>query len=375
MKKGISERFLNQRFLEKSEILLNHILSLCHSYEWSSNKMTNAYIGIDLTGDSLHIGHLFCLLWADSYRLVTQSQLYVVLGDYTTILGADPTSRIEERKPIDIRHIYKNGLSLLRQIRVFLPHAKIVWNSQWLASLNIKDVFDISKHHSVSEFISWETFSMRLKNGLKISEMMYPLLQGYDFQYLYSNKQVGMQISGSDQINNIKVGRRMINRDDITGYILLPLIENKDGKKIGKSVNLDGIIPWLSKNKINDFDLIFWCLYIGSDVILQLSKWCDVKVKNILISLLELRDRSTIEAIFIIKMIDGNYNGYINMPFIGKIKDLLVKYCGLKNLSAANNEILNGNVSINEIVVRNNCDLKDSDRIIYSSWKIMIWNK
>ncbi|TVQ23228.1 MAG: tyrosine--tRNA ligase [Spirochaetaceae bacterium] len=227
------------------------------------------YVGIDPTGDSLHIGHLVPLyamvhLARDGHRPVA------LVGGGTARIG-DPSGKTEARRILSVEQINANVAAIEMQIRAFLStadvDARFVNNADWLAELNYIDFLrDIGRHFSVNRMLSFETYRMRLETGLSFIEFNYQLLQSYDFLELYRRHDVRLQIGGDDQWGNIVAGvdltRRVVGAD-VYG-LTFPLVTRADGKKMGKTE--DGAV-FLDPRRVSAYEMFqYWRNVPDADV-------------------------------------------------------------------------------------------------------------
>lgn len=209
------------------------------------------YVGVDPTGDSLHVGHLIPV-YALAHLAEFGHRGIVVVGGGTARIG-DPSGKTEMRKMLTVEQINANAEVIGTQIQRFLDTRGVgftmVNNAEWLADLNyIEFLRDIGRHFSVNRMLTFEAYKLRLEQGLSFIEFNYQLLQSYDFLKLYQTRGCQLQIGGDDQWGNIVAGADLIRR--IEGHavesfgLTFPLVTRADGKKMGKSekgaVFLDG---------------------------------------------------------------------------------------------------------------------------------------
>ena len=223
-------------------------------------KQQTLYIGFDATADSLHVGSLLPLMmlrWARSLG----HRVIVLLGGGTTLVG-DPSGKEEARKILDATLVdgYAERIreSMGRILDVAGPDVVFENNVQWLKSLQYIDFLrDVGAHFSVNKMLSFESVKRRLdrEQNLSFLEFNYMLCQAYDFYVLSKKHGCFIQAGGSDQWGNIVNGVDLIrrkNRQEAYG-ITMPLLENKDGKKMGKTA--DGAV-WLHKDKKSPYE--YW---------------------------------------------------------------------------------------------------------------------
>ena len=230
--------------------------------------MVSAYLGIDPTADSLHIGHLCGIMMLRHFQLCGHKPI-VLIGGATGMIG-DPSGKSEERNLLDVATINHNLKAIKKQLRKFLDFspsapnaAEIVNNYDWTHRLTFLEFSrDIGKHITVNYMMSKDSVKKRLGSdssiGMSFTEFTYQLLQGYDFLYLYRNKNCRLQMGGSDQWGNITTGTELIRRIDKGEAfgITCPLITKADGSKFGKTET--GNI-WLSPEYTSPYKFYqFW---------------------------------------------------------------------------------------------------------------------
>ena len=230
--------------------------------------MVSAYLGIDPTADSLHIGHLCGIMMLRHFQLCGHKPI-VLIGGATGMIG-DPSGKSEERNLLDVATINHNLKAIKKQLRKFLDFspsapnaAEIVNNYDWTRRLTFLEFSrDIGKHITVNYMMSKDSVKKRLGSdssiGMSFTEFTYQLLQGYDFLYLYRNKNCRLQMGGSDQWGNITTGTKLIRRTDKGEAfgITCPLITKADGSKFGKTET--GNI-WLSPEYTSPYKFYqFW---------------------------------------------------------------------------------------------------------------------
>lgn len=211
--------------------------------EQLEKEMTTAYVGIDPTADSLHIGHLVSVMLLKHLQKHGHKPIAVV-GGATGMIG-DPSGKSEERKLLDETSLRHNERSLSDQLKKYLDFsdtlknkAEIVNNYDWTKDFTfIGFLREVGKHLTISYMMSKDSVQKRLETGISFTEFTYQLLQGYDFLYLYENKNCKLQMGGSDQWGNITTGTELIRRK--TGgeafALTCPLITKADGGKFGKT--------------------------------------------------------------------------------------------------------------------------------------------
>ncbi|MBT8301137.1 MAG: tyrosine--tRNA ligase [Maribacter sp.] len=225
-------------------------------------KMQSAYVGIDPTADSLHIGHLVGVMMLRHFQLAGHKP-YALLGGATGMIG-DPSGKSEERNLLDEATLRLNQAALKAQLSRFLDFdsneknaAILVNNYDWMKNFSFLDfVRDVGKHITVNYMMAKDSVKKRLsaeaKEGMSFTEFTYQLVQGYDFLHLYQNNNCTLQMGGSDQWGNITTGTELIRRiGGGKGYALTcPLITKADGTKFGKT---EGGNVWLDPHRTSPY--------------------------------------------------------------------------------------------------------------------------
>ena len=210
------------------------------------------YWGTDPTADSLHLGHYSSLVTAK--RLAKAGHHPILLcGGATGLIGDPrPTAEREILSKEDLNH---NLECISKQVKEIIPGAEIVNNYDWFKGYEFTDVLrDVGKYITINYMLDKDIIKRRLETGITFAEFAYMLIQGYDFLYLYQNKNCIMQVEGSDQWGNITTGIDLIKKKlDKDAYAFtMPLILDSTGKKFGKS---EGNALWLDKNKTSSYEL------------------------------------------------------------------------------------------------------------------------
>ncbi|HET8735509.1 MAG TPA: tyrosine--tRNA ligase [Pricia sp.] len=215
--------------------------------EHLSAEMRSAYVGIDPTADSLHIGHLVGVMMLRHFQLAGHKP-YALIGGATGMIG-DPSGKSAERHLLDEETLRHNQRAIKEQLSRFLDFghtadnaAILVNNYDWMKDFSFLDfIRDIGKHITVNYMMAKESVKKRLdadaKEGMSFTEFTYQLVQGYDFLHLYQKHKCTLQMGGSDQWGNITTGTELIRRiGNGKGYALTcPLITKADGTKFGKT--------------------------------------------------------------------------------------------------------------------------------------------
>jgi tyrosyl-tRNA synthetase len=212
--------------------------------ELLGKERISAYVGIDPTADSLHIGHLVSVMMLKHLQLAGHKPI-ALIGGATGMIG-DPSGKSEERKFLSEETLRHNQEGVKKQLYKFLDFdtkdnaAELVNNYDWMKDYTFLDFMrDIGKHITVNYMMAKDSVKKRLEsgNGISFTEFTYQLVQGYDFLWLYENKNCKLQMGGSDQWGNITTGSELIRRK--TGgeafALTCPLITKADGGKFGKT--------------------------------------------------------------------------------------------------------------------------------------------
>ncbi len=208
--------------------------------ELLNNGKATLYVGVDPTGESLHIGHIVPF-FAFHHLQEAGHNVIALLGGGTAMIG-DPSGKTEMRKMLSKEQITSNSQKIAAQLGKVVDltkdTAQVLNNKDWLLNLNYIDFLrDIGRHFSVNKMLSFEAYKQRLERGLSFIEFNYQLLQSYDFMVLSRDYGCTMQMGGDDQWGNIVAGVDLIRR--VLGKeaygLTFPLITRADGKKMGKS--------------------------------------------------------------------------------------------------------------------------------------------
>ncbi len=215
--------------------------------EQLKKEMTTAYLGIDPTADSLHIGHLVGVMMLKHFQRAGHKPIALV-GGATGMIG-DPSMKSQERKLLDEETLRHNQEAIKNQLAKFLDFdsdapnaAEMVNNYDWMKNFSFLDfIRDVGKHITVNYMMAKDSVKKRLsgesQQGMSFTEFSYQLCQGYDFLHLYKEKNCRLHLGGSDQCGNITTGTELIRRTaGGEAYALTcPLITKADGGKFGKT--------------------------------------------------------------------------------------------------------------------------------------------
>ena len=236
--------------------------------EQLNKEMTSAYVGIDPTADSLHIGHLVSIMMLKHFQRAGHRPIALV-GGATGMIG-DPSMKSQERVLIDEDTLRHNQECIRRQLAHFLDfdsdapnHAILVNNYDWMKNYSFLNfIRDVGKHITVNYMMAKDSVKKRLAanadHGMSFTEFSYQLLQGYDFLHLYETENCKIQMGGRDQWGNITTGTELIRRmNGGEAYaITCPLITKADGGKFGKTESGN---VWLDPKRTSPYKFYqFW---------------------------------------------------------------------------------------------------------------------
>ena len=236
-----------------------------------SNNKTVGYIGFDPTADSLHIGNLVQIMTLVHFQKCGHLPI-ILIGGATGMIG-DPSGKSKERKFLNSKTINENQNKIKIQFEKFLKFtgdnsASIVNNKTWFEDFNLLDFLrDVGKNININYMMSKESVKNRLETGISFTEFSYQLIQGFDFLWLWKNKNVKIQFGGSDQWGNILTGNELIRKvSNGDSYALTtPLITKSEGGKFGKTE--DGNI-WLDPERTSPYKFYqFWNNVADDDAI------------------------------------------------------------------------------------------------------------
>ena len=238
--------------------------------------MVTAYVGIDPTADSLHIGHLCGVMMLRHLQRAGHKPLALV-GGATGMIG-DPSGKSQERNLLNEETLRHNVACIKEQLSRFLDFesdapnaAELVNNYDWMKDYTFLDFArEIGKCITVNYMMAKDSVKRRLNgecsDGMSFTEFTYQLLQGYDFLHLYQTKNCRLQMGGSDQWGNITTGTELIRRklgSENEAYALTcPLITKADGKKFGKTEQGN---VWLDRQRTSPYQFYQFWLNVGDD--------------------------------------------------------------------------------------------------------------
>ena len=259
--------------------------------EQLQKEMTSAYVGIDPTADSLHIGHLVSVMMLKHLQRAGHRPIALV-GGATGMIG-DPSMKSAERNLLDEATLRHNQESIKKQLSKFLDFdsdapnaAKLVNNYDWMKEYTFLNfIRDIGKHLTVNYMMAKDSVKKRLSSEssvcMSFTEFSYQLLQGYDFLFLYQNEGCRLQMGGSDQWGNITTGTELIRRK--TGgeafALTCPLITKADGGKFGKTESGN---VWLDRRYTSPYKFYqFWLNVSDADAARYIKIFTDLSKEEI----------------------------------------------------------------------------------------------
>ncbi len=233
--------------------------------EQLGKEMTHGYIGFDPTSDSLHIGNLVPIMMLKHLQIHGHKP-FALVGGATGMIG-DPSGKSAERNLLSEETLQFNQAGIKKQLEKFLDFdcgassAEIVNNYDWFKEFNFLDFLrDVGKHITVNYMMAKDSVKKRLEgdSGISFTEFSYQLVQGYDYYWLYKNKNCKLQMGASDQWGNIVTGTELIRRKASGDAFALtaPLVTKADGTKFGKTES--GSV-WLDPKRTSPYHFFqFW---------------------------------------------------------------------------------------------------------------------
>jgi tyrosyl-tRNA synthetase len=220
-------------------------------------ESTAGYIGFDPTADSLHIGNMVQIMTLVHFQHAGHKPVALV-GGATGMVG-DPSGKSAERNLLSEEVLRHNESCVKKQLEKFIDFSKgsnqaeMVNNYDWFKGIGFLEfIRDVGKHITVNYMMAKDSVQKRLETGLSFTEFSYQLVQGYDFYWLYKNKNCKLQMGGSDQWGNIVTGTELIRRKEGGDAFALttPLIKKADGTKFGKTEQGN---VWLDASKTSPY--------------------------------------------------------------------------------------------------------------------------
>ncbi|KRK98442.1 tyrosyl-tRNA synthetase [Secundilactobacillus odoratitofui DSM 19909 = JCM 15043] len=238
-------------------------------------KSVGLYVGIDPTGDSMHIGHLIPFMILKRFQLAGHRP-YIIIGGGTGSIG-DPSGKKSERVLQSMEQVHHNEEAITAQMeRLFGQDGsfKIVNNYDWLSKISLLEFLrDYGKLFNINNMLAKEVVASRLEVGISFTEFTYQILQSIDFLHLYQAEDVQLQVGGADQWGNITAGIDLIHKiegGDAKAYgLTIPLMLKADGTKFGKTA---GGAVWLDAEKTTPYEFYqFWLNQDDRDVVKYLK--------------------------------------------------------------------------------------------------------
>lgn len=342
------------------------------------NTHCTAYLGIDPTADSLHIGHMQQLLLLRRYQKAGH-RVIALCGGATGMIG-DPRPTTE-RKLLTIEDVAHNVSCIKTQIGKFVDFEDetkgiLVNNYDWTKELSLIDFLrDYGKHFNVAYMINKDTIAKRLESGISFTEFTYTILQAMDFLHLYNKYGCDVQFGGSDQWGNIVSGSDLIKKvhgSDTKVYgVTSPLVTKSDGTKFGKS---EGSNIWLDATKTSVYEFYqFWLNVTDEDAIPLLKRMSfrtQEEIESIELSMKEnphLREAQKALASEITELVHGKDAldralEITKILFKGDIKKLSYEELKAAFKGAPSGEIIDGEPILDALVKLNICKSKNEAR-------------
>ena len=235
-----------------------------------NGKPITFYWGTDPTADSLHLGHYSSLVTAK--RLAKAGHHPILLVGGATGLIGDPRPTAE-REIISKEQLNKNLEGIKKQVsNIFDGKAEVVNNYDWFKGYEFTAFLrDVGKYININYILDKDIIRRRLETGITFAEFAYTLIQGYDFLWLYQNKNCVLQAEGSDQWGNITTGIDLIRKKlgkEAYGFTM-PLVLDKYGRKFGKS---EGNALWLDRNKTSSYELYQYLINVDDEMVISYLK-------------------------------------------------------------------------------------------------------
>lgn len=235
-----------------------------------NGKPITFYWGTDPTADSLHLGHYSSLVTAK--RLARAGHHPILLVGGATGLIGDPRPTAE-REIISKEQLNNNLEGIKKQVSdIFDGKAEVVNNYDWFKGYEFTDFLrDVGKYININYMLDKDIIRRRLETGITFAEFAYTLIQGYDFLWLYQNKNCVLQAEGSDQWGNITTGIDLIRKKlgkEAYGFTM-PLVLDKYGRKFGKS---EGNALWLDRDKTSSYELYQYLINVGDELVISYLK-------------------------------------------------------------------------------------------------------
>lgn len=347
------------------------------------------YIGVDPTGDSLHIGH-YCTVIATAKRLMNAGHSPVIIAGGGTGLIGDPKPNVE-RPMISKDAVQYNINCIQKQVSKLLgDEVKIVNNAEWLLKMNAIDFLrDYGKFFNINYMLSKDTVKRRLDIGITYTEFSYMILQSIDFLKLYENYGVTMQVGGQDQWGNITSGLELIRK--IHGVntkcygFTVPLVTRADGTKFGKSESGESL--WLDKERTSGYQMYQYFIntedaavinYLKKLTFLSREEIEDIEKRHLEKPEERIAQKALAKEIITFLHGEEEFNKALEISeslFTEKINELSSDDI-IQNMSSLPTFNINSEINIVDLLVENNiCSSKREAREMVSGNAISINNK
>ncbi|MCM0583016.1 tyrosine--tRNA ligase [Weissella diestrammenae] len=232
-------------------------------------EQIGAYVGIDPTGDSMHIGHLIPFMILKRFQLAGVRPV-ILIGGATGSIG-DPSGKKQERQLLNQADVEQNVAKITQQMEKLFGKDgfTVTNNNNWLGNLSLVSFLrDYGKFFPINVMLAKDVVASRLEAGISFTEFTYQILQAIDFHHLWKNEHVRLQIGGSDQWGNITGGIDLIHKlegSEAPAFgLTVPLLLKADGTKFGKT---EGGAVWLDPKKTTPFEFYqFWLNTADNDV-------------------------------------------------------------------------------------------------------------
>ncbi|WP_339044380.1 tyrosine--tRNA ligase [Cardinium endosymbiont of Tipula unca] len=245
--------------------------------EHLNKGMATGYVGFDPSASSLHLGNLVAIMLLKHLQESGHKPIAIV-GGATGMIG-DPSGRAKERMFLTEEILRYNQDCISQQLKKFLDfssgknRAELLNNFDWFKDFSFIDFLrDVGKHIPIGYMVAKDSVKQRIETGLSYTEFAYQLLQGYDFYHLHLNKNVTLQMGGSDQWGNLTTGVELVRKKAHTQVfaVTAPLLTRADGTKFGKTAS--GANIWLDPEKTSPYEFYQFFLNCGDEDVEKLIK-------------------------------------------------------------------------------------------------------
>lgn len=261
----------------KERGLVNNVTNQQKINTFFKEKNNRLYVGFDPSAISLHLGNYVMITLLKRFQN-HGFKICAVIGGATGMIG-DPSGKFSERTLLDEKQVEINTIHIKNQLISLLKDVDIFNNIEIYKSMNVIDYLrDIGKAINVNHLLEKEIIKKRLETGISYTEFSYSIIQGYDFYYLYKNKNISLQIGGSDQWANIVSGidyiRKEFGDNNTACGITINLLTKSDGSKFGKSES--GAL-YLDKNLTSPYEMYQFLINQSDDDIVKLLRFLSLK--------------------------------------------------------------------------------------------------